>query len=37
MGPQALVLPEFEHFVRDARLVRDAYLAHLKLRQELGR
>jgi 3-deoxy-7-phosphoheptulonate synthase len=36
-GPQALVLPEFEHFVRDARLVRDAYLARLKLRQELGR
>ena len=35
-GPQALTLRELEHFVRDAQLVRDAYLQRLKLRVELG-
>ncbi|MEE9281606.1 MAG: 3-deoxy-7-phosphoheptulonate synthase [Myxococcota bacterium] len=30
-GPQALLIPELEHFIRDAQLVRDAYLARLKL------
>ncbi len=34
-GPQALLIQELELFVRDARLVRDAYLARLKLRQEV--
>jgi 3-deoxy-7-phosphoheptulonate synthase len=33
-GPQALLLEELEHFARDASLVRDAYLARIKLRQE---
>ena len=36
-GPQALTPAELEHFVRDAQLVRDAYLQRLKLRAELGR
>jgi 3-deoxy-7-phosphoheptulonate synthase len=35
-GPQALTPPELEHFVRDAQLVRDAYLQRLKLKNELG-
>jgi 3-deoxy-7-phosphoheptulonate synthase len=34
-GPQALTPQELEHFVRDAQLVRDAYLQRLKLRAEL--
>lgn len=36
-GPQALTLSELEHYVRDAQLVRDAYLQRVKLRAELGR
>ena len=36
-GPQALTPGELEHFVRDAQLVRDAYLQRLKLRAELSR
>jgi 3-deoxy-7-phosphoheptulonate synthase len=36
-GPQALTLLELEHFVRDAQLVRDAYLQRVKLRMELGK
>ena len=36
-GPQALTLPELEHFIRDTQLVRDAYLQRIKLRVELGR
>ncbi|HTO68347.1 MAG TPA: 3-deoxy-7-phosphoheptulonate synthase [Myxococcota bacterium] len=36
-GPQALQPGELEHFVRDAQLVRDAYLQRLKLRAELAR
>ena len=35
-GPQALTLSELDHFVRDAQLVRDAYLQRLKLRDEIG-
>ena len=35
-GPQALLLEELEHFVRDAKVVRDAYAQRLKLAQELG-
>ncbi|MCP4006700.1 MAG: 3-deoxy-7-phosphoheptulonate synthase [bacterium] len=35
-GPQALLLPELEHFVRDAQIVRDAYAQRLKLVQESG-
>jgi 3-deoxy-7-phosphoheptulonate synthase len=35
-GPQALTLSELDHFVRDAQLVRDAYLQRLKLRVEIG-
>jgi 3-deoxy-7-phosphoheptulonate synthase len=34
-GPQALTPRELEHFVRDAQLVRDAYLQRLKLSAEL--
>jgi 3-deoxy-7-phosphoheptulonate synthase len=33
-GPQALLLKELEYFVRDAHLVRRAYLDRCKLRQE---
>jgi len=36
-GPQALLLEELEHFVKDAELVRKAYLERLALRRELGR
>ncbi len=36
-GPQALTPDELEHFVRDAQLVRDAYLQRVKLRMELGK
>ncbi len=36
-GPQALLLEELEHFVRDAQLVREAYLARTKLHQQFFR
>ena len=36
-GPQALLLEELEHFVRDAQLVREAYLARTKLHQQFSR
>ncbi len=36
-GPQALLLSELELFVRDADLVRNAYLARVALREELAR
>ncbi len=32
-GPQALLLPELEYFIRDAELVRSTYEERLKLRQ----
>ena len=32
-GPQALLLPELEYFIRDAELVRGTYEERLKLRQ----
>ncbi len=35
-GPQALLIEELEHFVRDVELVRGTYLERLKLRKELG-
>ena len=34
-GPQALLLEELEHFVKDAELVRSAYLERKALRQRL--
>ncbi len=34
-GPQALLPSELEHFVRDTQIVRDAYLARLKLMNEI--
>jgi 3-deoxy-7-phosphoheptulonate synthase len=34
-GPQALLLEELEYFVRDAQLVRTAYLERCKLRAAL--
>jgi len=34
-GPQALLLEELEHFVRDAELVRKAYLERLRLRESM--
>ena len=36
-GPQALLLDELELFVRDAELVRRAYLERLALREQLAR
>jgi len=33
-GPQAMLLPEFEHFVEDCRLVRHAYQRRLTLARE---
>ncbi len=36
-GPQALLLDELELFVRDAELVRKAYLERVKLREALAR
>ncbi len=35
-GPQALLIEELEHFVRDVELVRNAYLERLKLHEQLG-
>jgi 3-deoxy-7-phosphoheptulonate synthase len=35
-GPQALLLNELEHFVRDAELVRRAYEERCKLEQRLA-
>ncbi|MDX2171161.1 MAG: 3-deoxy-7-phosphoheptulonate synthase [Deltaproteobacteria bacterium] len=35
-GPQALLLPELELFLRDCALVRQAYLDRVKLRQSLA-
>jgi len=35
-GPQALLLEELEYFIRDAELVRKAYLDRCALRRELG-
>jgi len=35
-GPQALLFAEFELFVRDTQLVRNAYLERCKLRRELA-
>ncbi|GIW39817.1 MAG: phospho-2-dehydro-3-deoxyheptonate aldolase [Candidatus Binatia bacterium] len=34
-GPQALLLSELEHFVRDAELVRRTYLERCRLREEM--
>jgi 3-deoxy-7-phosphoheptulonate synthase len=34
-GPQALLLEELEHFVRDAELVRTCYEERRKLRDQL--
>ncbi len=34
-GPQALLLDELEHFVRDAELVRRTYLERCKLREQM--
>jgi 3-deoxy-7-phosphoheptulonate synthase len=34
-GPQALLLHELEHFVRDAELVRRAYVERCALRERL--
>jgi 3-deoxy-7-phosphoheptulonate synthase len=34
-GPQALLLEELAHFVRDVELVRNAYLERLKLREQM--
>ncbi len=36
-GPQALLLEELEHFVRDVELVRNAYLERLKLHEQMRR
>jgi 3-deoxy-7-phosphoheptulonate synthase len=36
-GPQALLIEELDYFVRDARLVRNAYLERCKLRAGLSR
>ncbi len=35
-GPQALLLGELEHFVRDAQLVRNCYLERCRLRADMG-
>ncbi len=34
-GPQALLLEELEHFVRDAQLVREAYEKRRKLAEQM--
>jgi 3-deoxy-7-phosphoheptulonate synthase len=36
-GPQALLIPELEHFIRDAQLVRSTYEERLKLRERFSR
>jgi 3-deoxy-7-phosphoheptulonate synthase len=35
-GPQALLIEELEYFIRDAQLVRNAYLERCKLRASMG-
>jgi 3-deoxy-7-phosphoheptulonate synthase len=35
-GPQALLVEELEHYVRDVELVRNAYLERLKLHEQFG-
>jgi 3-deoxy-7-phosphoheptulonate synthase len=34
-GPQALTIPELEHFVADTELVRTAYMERIKLRERM--
>jgi 3-deoxy-7-phosphoheptulonate synthase len=35
-GPQALLIPEMDHFVKDLEIVRNAYLERVRVRRESG-